>query len=349
MVQDQVKLPLRIAVDVALQGIRIRFGRSVITILGVMLGIAFLMSALTGQLVKQAVRDEEALRTEVKRMASFLAAEMGPVTGKTIGVVQLGPLNETERRFLLRLSKGEPEKVLWHGVVEGVTLPRLVNAEVEEVPLAEVGRNASGVIAMGAESWPAGLADVEGFAAAFDGERGPVLAAARPGLGGAEVGAASAVGLTRSPRETEQAALEAEKRRARMRTAWILTISLIVTVVGIANAMLMSVTERFREIGAMKCLGALSSFISQVFLVESGLVGIVGGVAGALLGAFFTIAMYAVPYGFGLVATSLDFTRLVVLLGVAAAAGVVLSMVAALYPARVASKMAPADALRTDI
>ena len=77
----------------------------------------------------------------------------------------------------------------------------------------------------------------------------------------------------------EQAKLAAEEGRARFRNIWIVVISLFVTVIGITNSMLMSVTERFREIGTMKCLGALSAFVRQMFLLESSLVGLVGAVA----------------------------------------------------------------------
>src|SRR5262249_18468586 len=49
---------------------------------------------------------------------------------------------------------------------------------------------------------------------------------------------------------------------------WLITLALLVAFVGILNAMLMSVTERFREIGTMKCLGALDSFIVKLFLIE---------------------------------------------------------------------------------
>ncbi|HIM09210.1 TPA: FtsX-like permease family protein, partial [Candidatus Poribacteria bacterium] len=64
---------------------------------------------------------------------------------------------------------------------------------------------------------------------------------------------------------------------------WLVTMSLIVCVVGIANAMLMSVTERFREIGTMKCLGALDGFIVRLFLLESAFQGFVGALIGALI------------------------------------------------------------------
>ena len=46
--------------------------------------------------------------------------------------------------------------------------------------------------------------------------------------------------------------------------------SLLVCTVGITNSMLMAVTERFKEIGTMKCLGALDSFVVVLFMLESG-------------------------------------------------------------------------------
>lgn len=57
---------------------------------------------------------------------------------------------------------------------------------------------------------------------------------------------------------------------------WIIILSLLVCVVGIVNAQLMAVTERFREIGTMKCLGALDRFILRLFILESGMQGLAG-------------------------------------------------------------------------
>ena len=65
---------------------------------------------------------------------------------------------------------------------------------------------------------------------------------------------------------------------------WLIAISLLVCVVGISNAMLMSVTERYREIGTMKCLGALDWFVVKLFLLEAGFLGLAGSALGALLG-----------------------------------------------------------------
>ena len=349
MIQGQIRLPLRVAVDVVLQGIRIRFGRSLVTISGVVLGVAFVMSNLTSQAVKRGVQDEEQLRTEVGRMANFLAAEMGPPQGRTIGVVQVGPLNVIEKRLAEHLVEHGLERFAWHCTSEDMAPPRFAQDRLTLAALDEVGADASSVLVVGAGAIPKSLAGPEGVSVLLEGARGRVLAVTRADLlpdGGANVSVAQ-LARTFRPEELEQ--VEAEKKQAQFRTLWIVIISVVVTAVGITNAMLMSVTERFREIGTMKCLGALSAFVRQIFFVESSLMGIVGGLSGSLLGACFTIAMYGFIYGFGLVLGSLNYGLLSVFLVASVFGGVILSVIAAIYPARVASRMVPADALRSNI
>lgn len=60
------------------------------------------------------------------------------------------------------------------------------------------------------------------------------------------------------------------------KTKFLIILSLLVSAVGIVNAMLMSVTERYKEIGTMKCLGALDSLIIRLFVIESSILGFVG-------------------------------------------------------------------------
>jgi hypothetical protein len=142
-----------------------------------------------------------------------------------------------------------------------------------------------------------------------------------------------------------------------MRGIWLVTLSLMVCVVGITNAMLMSVTERFREIGTMKCLGALDKFVVKLFLIESSLQGVVGSVAGALIGftlaflrALFTFHVKDVETGKGywLALRFFPGLSLVGWVGVALAVGIVLSVVAAIYPAIRAARMEPVQAMRTE-
>src|SRR5438128_7231743 len=73
------------------------------------------------------------------------------------------------------------------------------------------------------------------------------------------------------------------------RQVWLVALSLIVCTVGIANSMLMSVTERFKEIGTMKCLGAMDGFIVKLFLLEAGFLGVVASVLGWIIGYGATV------------------------------------------------------------
>jgi len=140
-----------------------------------------------------------------------------------------------------------------------------------------------------------------------------------------------------------------------MRGIWLVTLSLMVCVVGITNAMLMSVTERFREIGTMKCLGALDIFVVKLFLIESALQGIVGSATGAVIGfllafvrALFTFHATDPETGNSYWLAIRFFPGLALLgwLVVALAVGIALSIVAAIYPAIRAARMEPVQAMR---
>ena len=78
---------------------------------------------------------------------------------------------------------------------------------------------------------------------------------------------------------------------------WIVFLSLLVCVVGIVNAQLMAVTERFREIGTIKCLGALDSFVLRLFILEAGMQGLAGASIGALLGGVTSLLNGLVRFG----------------------------------------------------
>ena len=133
----------------------------------------------------------------------------------------------------------------------------------------------------------------------------------------------------------------------RAKNTWLVVLSLLVCVVGIMNSMLMSVTERFREIGTMKCLGALDSFIVKLFVLESSFQGTVGTIIGVIIGLLLTILMSLGGYGtviFGHF-PGLDIFRWGVL---AIVIGSALSVVGAIYPSYTAARMEPVDAMRVD-
>ena len=128
---------------------------------------------------------------------------------------------------------------------------------------------------------------------------------------------------------------------------WIVILSLAVCVVGIVNAQLMAVTERFREIGTMKCLGALDRFILRLFVLEAGIQGIAGGTAGALLGAVFSIFSAAVNFGTGCL-VHVAWMDVMVSVGGAVGLGFVLSLIGVSYPAVLAARMQPVEAMRVE-
>jgi ABC-type antimicrobial peptide transport system permease subunit len=135
---------------------------------------------------------------------------------------------------------------------------------------------------------------------------------------------------------------------AEPRQAWLVSMSLIVCVIGIANAMLMSVTERYKEIGTMKCLGALDIFVIELFLLESGFQGLVGSFSGALIGALLVLISALFTHGLS-VFGMLPWLQILINIGLATAIGVFLTLLGASFPAYRASQMPPADAMRTEV
>ncbi len=127
--------------------------------------------------------------------------------------------------------------------------------------------------------------------------------------------------------------------------AAIASVSLVVGGIGIMNIMLVSVTERTREIGLRKAVGATNKDIQQQFLIESVLLTFMGGVIGVALGAgivglvYFAVSTFSPSTGW-----IFAFPASAVILGlsVSAIAGIAFGI----YPARQAARKNPIDALR---
>lgn len=122
------------------------------------------------------------------------------------------------------------------------------------------------------------------------------------------------------------------------------SIAIIVGGIGIMNTMYTSVTERIKEIGIMKAIGAKNRTITTIFLIESGIFGMLGGIGGTLMGILLakTIEIYfqihplfylKADVSLGLILFSLAFSFLI-------------GCVSGYFPARAASKLKPVDALR---
>ena len=140
---------------------------------------------------------------------------------------------------------------------------------------------------------------------------------------------------------------DAEVADARLQRRWLTGLALLVALVGILNAMLMSVTERYREIGTMKCLGALDSFIVKLFLLESLLQGVAGTVAGVVLGILLSVLAASVKFGADAFRELRGADVLTTAL-ISSAVGVGLTVVGSVYPAWRAARMQPVEAMRVE-
>ncbi len=128
---------------------------------------------------------------------------------------------------------------------------------------------------------------------------------------------------------------------------WLVVLSLLVCTVGIINAQLMAVTERFREIGTLKCLGALDSFVIKLFVLEAAYQGFLGGAAGSVLGVGTAVLTLWARFGFPVI-SHVPAVSLGVLFVKSSALAVGLSLIGVMYPAWVAARMQPAIALRSE-
>jgi len=115
-------------------------------------------------------------------------------------------------------------------------------------------------------------------------------------------------------------------------------ISLVVGGIGIMNMMLTSVTERTKEIGLRKAIGAKRKEIEQQFLVESVMLTLAGGIIGIALGLGISYVVSAL----GIVSTSVSWSSVLLAFGVSAAIGIIFGY----YPARRAAGLNPIVALR---
>jgi putative ABC transport system permease protein len=116
----------------------------------------------------------------------------------------------------------------------------------------------------------------------------------------------------------------------------IASISLLVGGIGIMNIMLVSVTERTREIGLRKAVGATERVILFQFLIESLTLSLIGGTIGVLIGSFGSILLRK------FIQTAITVWSLTIAFFVSSAVGIIFGV----FPAYRASKLNPIDALR---
>jgi putative ABC transport system permease protein len=117
-------------------------------------------------------------------------------------------------------------------------------------------------------------------------------------------------------------------------------VALAVGGIGIINVMMLTVTERIKEIGVMKAVGANKGDIRTLFLIESGILGLVSGIIGVFLGGGLAYLISVI----GNFPSTVTLTS--ILIGLAF--GLVTSVVAGVYPASRAARLDPVEALRAE-
>ena len=120
----------------------------------------------------------------------------------------------------------------------------------------------------------------------------------------------------------------------------IAAIALVVGGIGVMNIMLVSVTERIREIGLRKALGATPGVILRQFLIEATVLGIMGGIFGVAVGIIGAVVL---PH---FIAQPIAISTLAIVGSVVVAAGI--GLVFGVYPASRAARLSPIDALRSE-
>ena len=344
----QIVLPMRRAIEISLKSLKIRFWRSMITVGSIILAIAFLSHVLISSSIARSLKDGSG------RSLAAREAKMKAMKG-TIGVgvsEELIMLNRDLRKMNARIEalKNEISELEKQGEDEAESV-KTGDEELEDGrPEKALKDQLAGLERR--------LSDLRGQVKAAEDGIGAdasrdlmalnvLLVEERNRHGALEIM------LARGGVEDEDAGKKTDDTSGGLFSGfkasdyWLTSIALLVCFVGIVNAMLMSVTERFREIGTMKCLGALDSFIVKLFVLESMFQGALGTFIGIVIGALLSIVLAWWNYG----SNTFRFFPLagvLVCMLASQAVGTLLTVVAATFPARAAAKMQPVDALRAD-
>lgn len=130
-------------------------------------------------------------------------------------------------------------------------------------------------------------------------------------------------------------------------TLLLIGLTLLTSLVGIINAMLMAVSERVKEIGTLKCLGATDQFIVRAYFIESTIQGVCGSALGLALGLLVALTVSLKTYGLYTFQT-FPISGVLFSLAVSLGAGAALSVAAAIIPAYMAARKQPVEALRVE-
>jgi hypothetical protein len=320
-VQRQRRLPLSKAIEIAYKQIRMRLSRSLLVTSGIVLAIAFLISiqindafadGMRGWIAQSKTSPEFArLREERKTLDAKLLDEKLALRDTKVTKPPAGtaPFDAGD------LTGGSSLEDLKTELGELPGDPKTIQDGLTTDPAYR-------------ERFKAWVADARASAALRDRINAPKVLEAQLADNGV-------------PTRAEDIA------NSKMQNRWLLGLALLVAFVGILNAMLMSVTERFREIGTMKCLGALDSFIVKLFVIESLFQGVVGTAIGLIVGISVSLLINWATYG-GFAFANFQTRAMLIAVGASTLIGIVLTVAGAVWPAWQAARMHPIEAMRVE-
>lgn len=131
------------------------------------------------------------------------------------------------------------------------------------------------------------------------------------------------------------------------RWMWV-AVALLISTSGTLNAILMSVTERIKEIGTLKCLGAKNIHIVEIFFFESALLGFLGGLTGGVVGYLFAVLTFAINISSRYLSAEVLLQASQVILW-CLGISMTLALLASIIPVLVAARIEPASAMRYEV
>jgi putative ABC transport system permease protein len=147
------------------------------------------------------------------------------------------------------------------------------------------------------------------------------------------------------PEVTAQA--QGMTRQGVFRWLWV-AVALLICTAGTLNAIVMSVTERIKEIGTLKCLGSRDIHIVQIFLLESILLGMLGGLLGGAIGYGAALLNFVAAVGAKYLTAEMAAAAVIYIpVCIAVIAG--LALLASVVPVFMAAKVEPAAAMRYEV
>lgn len=315
----QIKLPLRKTVEIAWKNIRMRLSRTMVVTSGIILAMAFLMYILCSDYTVESMRNWSTIASTTPefKAAQTKVQEIQPKVGDASDRIILASValkNATgafDEKKIFGKEFSSIQRELGAMPVSPDASKALLAARPDMVPVMQ--------------DW---IRDTRTLREAKDVLAGPQ-------------------NLTSLMKANGVPTSEKDIKNSKMQTKWLIGLALLVAFVGILNAMLMSVTERFREIGTMKCLGALDSFIVKLFMIESFFQGGAGTIAGVLLGLLLNVAGISITYGV-FAWKMFPYANIAVAGGICLVVGILLTVGGAVYPAWRAARMHPIEAMRAD-